>query len=218
MTDLDTDYTPRDIGTALASTIAIIFISTIVYSSVISEKHRIHSLKNSMWHEIELTPAQSLAFHTLEFRTGDISLYLDHYNTQIYEQPCAGFKPTCAALGNKSFELERVIFYSNQSTFNPSAHLVLKSIHFLDQNKQQQNLEIQSKPPNDPRYISEQKSSFAGSMLMTFFIFSLFSLTFYFNHLGRYLTSINTINIINKGIIIYYIITIIFVISQYLLM
>lgn len=218
MTNSITDHTPRDIGTALASTIAIIFISTIIYSGVISEKHRIHSLKHSTWYEIQLSPAQSLEFHILEFRTGDISLYLDHNKTQIYEQPCAGFKTTCKALGDQVFELQNVVLYSNEYMFHPASHFVLKSITFLDNNKQQQTLDIQSKPPNHPQFIQAEKSSFAGSMLMTFFVFSMFSLLFYLNHLGRYLESIETINFINKGIITYYVATVIFVISQYFIM
>lgn len=218
MTDSTSDYAPRDIGTTIASSIAIVFISSIIYSSVFSEKHRIHSLKYSTWYEIDLTPAQQLNFHLLEFRTGDITLYLDYYRTQIYEQPCKGFKATCIALDNKSFELQGVTFYSNQALFNPSSHLVLKSIRFTDQDKKTQTLEINPQQPNHPDYISKQKDSFSGSMLMTFFVFSMFNLVFYFNHPGRALASFTTIKRMNKAIIVYYFATIAFVIIQYLLM
>lgn len=214
----DNDYKPRDIGTSLASSIAIIFISTILYSSVLSEKERIHSLKDSTWYDVELTLDQSLESHVTKFRTGERRLYLDFYHSQIYEQSCASFNSTCKALEEGKFKLESATFYSNHDVFNPSSHLVLKSISFTDAEQQPQNLIITSTTPNDPAYTKREKWGFLISFAMIFFIFSLFTFMFYFNHIIRYIDSIETIKLINKGIIVYYCVTTTFVILQILLM
>ena len=212
------DYLPRDIGTAIASSIGIFFISTIMYSGTLSTKDEIFSLRHNPWYDVQLTPAQSLNFHVTEFRTREIRLYIEQHQNQVYEQSCNGFRKTCKAFENNEIKMQAVNFYSNHYYFNPSSHLVLKSIEFIDQEQKPQTLIINPTLPSDPQYIQKQKHSFATSMILTCFIFTIFSIVFYANHLGRYFASKETLALLNKGIVFYYFFTLLFIVTQYFLM
>lgn len=218
MTDSTPEHTPRDIGTALASTIGIFFVSSMVYSSILANKDHIYFLKNSTWYEIELTSAQHISFDVMQFRTGERKLYIDQNHHSIYEHSCNGFNTLCKDFENKKVEMQSATFYSNHEWFTPNAKLILKSIHFIDTTNTPQTLLITKTLPNDVTYIAAQKRQLIGSFILIFFVFSIFTLVFYFNHLGRYLGEIQTVQLLNKAVIGYYLFTIAFVILQLILM
>lgn len=218
MNSQEEDQSSKNILTSIAPTLMMLFISTILYSSVISEKHRIQSLRSSTWYEIELNTAHYMTYHVTQFRTGEMRLYIDQYRTQIYEQPCKGFKNTCKAIENEEFKLESATFYSNHYVFNPSAHLVLKSIQFKDQNQQPQTLDITKTAPNHPEHIAQEKRSVIGSFILMFFIFTVFTIVFYTHHIGHHIASKETVKLINKGILAYYVMTIGLIALQLILM
>lgn len=212
------DHKPRDIGTALASCIGICFISMICYSALFQTKDEFEQLHQAHWSEITLTPQQFMSWHTLEFRTGDISLYIDQYQQQIYEQRCEGFKKFCESIAENKVKPTAFYFYSNTPELYAQSARYLKAIEFTDEYDQTQTLTVMPFAPNDPQYIQQRKQNFLTSLLGKFVIFSIFSMLFYINHLGRYSSNLALIKKINITILIYYFGTVIFFITQYLLL
>lgn len=218
MTNALPEHSPRDFGTSIASSIGMIFISFSIYSVIIDQRDQIADLEHSTWYEVELTPAQHLNVDAMQFRTGEMRLYINQSQESIYQQPCNGFKSVCKDLENKKIEIQSATFYSQNEQFIANSYLVLKAISFLDAEKNIQTLPITKVLPNDATYIAKQKHQFMSSFILMFFVFSMFTLVFYFNHLGRYLNEIKIVQHINQAIVFYYLATIAFVILHLILL
>lgn len=213
MPNLNQEYDPpSNTMASIVGCMLILMATFVVYGTTLSEKRYIQSLKYSTWNEITISFEQNFNITVFEYQAQKFHLHINQDGKEIYNQSCRGFNVICKELKNNKFKIVNMSFYSNDSTLDTSTYLMIKSIDYLNATKEKQTIKITKLTPNNPKYIAKQKATSIVFLFLKFFIFSLFTLIFYFNHPGRFFTSPKKVQQINNCIMYYYAGTFIFII------